>query len=641
MTTKHFVSCRGVFQGGGCRGVALAGAYEEAYRNGVRFSEVAGTSAGSIIAALIGAGALPSDLSTIVGELEYHSFLLPPKPMGMKKEWRTFLSSLGIVPIPKPLKTFLREGGSYSSEAIESWMNELLSKLLPDVTSNVCFGDLPIPTYVVAANLTEKRPKVWSTKDTPEASVAFAVRASCSIPVFFQPVTEGSNFYVDGGTLANLPLFVFSDSGHIRKYQRERILAFILASKSSHIDLQTVYGYLRELMNLSIEGATRLQQSVQPGVASIEIDTLGVNATDFEKMTEEKTLDLLDSGKKAASQFFASEHINTAGNAYLGTQTWDQHEAFHAIVERADAVHAEAVIVDNDTAWFWELFPTILGWRRRGVAVHCFVTPIQGASQSMKNEALRRKHLAGMGVKIIERATLPLRGVLVDADSDSAGEPYAVVLADRDGDYLPWASVYRAHNDSSAIAAMYHQLASEIIRTPVSTNGCDLEEVNESSIIDLLRAGVSHYRASSVSISCESIPVDSILLLSRYVRSFRLRQLPALTEAYRSCGIDLYRPVNLILDGATPSIVTPPVFEESGGRFVAIEGNTRSFWAFSQNLATITGIVVRNVQADLPGVPLPVRHVRIASSKMSPNDRIEGFNHALFRDIERSTHPTS
>ena len=61
--TVFFRNCLGVFQGGGCRAAAFAGAYEEAVKRGVSFSEVAGASAGSVIAALIGAGASPTFIS--------------------------------------------------------------------------------------------------------------------------------------------------------------------------------------------------------------------------------------------------------------------------------------------------------------------------------------------------------------------------------------------------------------------------------------------------------------------------------------------------------------------------------------------------------------------------------------------------
>lgn len=57
--SKYFNSCKGVFQGGGCKAIAYIGAYKRAYERGVFFSDLAGTSAGAIIATLIAAGAKP------------------------------------------------------------------------------------------------------------------------------------------------------------------------------------------------------------------------------------------------------------------------------------------------------------------------------------------------------------------------------------------------------------------------------------------------------------------------------------------------------------------------------------------------------------------------------------------------------
>src|SRR4051812_21355806 len=58
--TLLFADCVGVFQGGGCRAAAFAGAYTAACERGVHFSEVAGTSAGAMVAALIACGAEPT-----------------------------------------------------------------------------------------------------------------------------------------------------------------------------------------------------------------------------------------------------------------------------------------------------------------------------------------------------------------------------------------------------------------------------------------------------------------------------------------------------------------------------------------------------------------------------------------------------
>ena len=77
--TKFFQACRGVFEGGGCRGAGHVGAYEAAIRCGVNLSEVAGTSAGSIVAALIGAGASPEFLLRTCAYLKFSELLAEPR----------------------------------------------------------------------------------------------------------------------------------------------------------------------------------------------------------------------------------------------------------------------------------------------------------------------------------------------------------------------------------------------------------------------------------------------------------------------------------------------------------------------------------------------------------------------------------
>src|SRR5512144_2036470 len=89
--TRFYTDCSGVFEGGGCRASAYAGAYSSAYEHGVRFSEVAGTSAGAIVAALIAAGAEPEFLLNELRELDFRDFLYAPK----RPVFSSHLGSLG------------------------------------------------------------------------------------------------------------------------------------------------------------------------------------------------------------------------------------------------------------------------------------------------------------------------------------------------------------------------------------------------------------------------------------------------------------------------------------------------------------------------------------------------------------------
>ncbi len=74
---RYFTNCIVVFQGGGCKAISYIGAYKKAYQEGVFFSELAGTSAGSVIAALIAAGASPEYLENIVKKIDFSSFKVP------------------------------------------------------------------------------------------------------------------------------------------------------------------------------------------------------------------------------------------------------------------------------------------------------------------------------------------------------------------------------------------------------------------------------------------------------------------------------------------------------------------------------------------------------------------------------------
>ena len=76
--TVFFSDCVAVFQGGGCRGAAFAGAFAAATAAGVGVAAVAGTSAGSIVAALIGAGADADYLSRALKSLDFISLLQSP-----------------------------------------------------------------------------------------------------------------------------------------------------------------------------------------------------------------------------------------------------------------------------------------------------------------------------------------------------------------------------------------------------------------------------------------------------------------------------------------------------------------------------------------------------------------------------------
>lgn len=195
----------GVFSGGGIKGFAYVGALQVLEEHDYQFKRVAGTSAGAILACFIAAGYTASEIEEILDELDMKSLLDPPMPA------RT-------LPFLKWLNLYFRLG-LYKGKALEKWFYKKLA-----AKGVVTFNDLPNGCLkLVASDLTNGRmiviPDDLATYGVNwrKFSVAKALRMSCGIPFFFEPIKlndeKGESIFVDGGVLSNFPLWIF-DNGN-------------------------------------------------------------------------------------------------------------------------------------------------------------------------------------------------------------------------------------------------------------------------------------------------------------------------------------------------------------------------------------------------------------------------------------------
>ena len=189
-----------------------------------RGSEViVGTSAGSVVAALVRAGLSASDLLARAEDRplsESGARLLPGRPP----------RGVGSAASPRRRATSLRPAapGRFLGAALRPWearLGTLAAALLPEgsVPTDVVAAPLERlygsswPTsafWVTAVALDRGRRVVFGRHGAPQATVAEAVAASCAIPGFFEPVKIAGTRYVDGGShspsnadlLASVPL---------------------------------------------------------------------------------------------------------------------------------------------------------------------------------------------------------------------------------------------------------------------------------------------------------------------------------------------------------------------------------------------------------------------------------------------------
>lgn len=638
--TSFFVGARGVFQGGGCRGAAHVGAYQAALDCGVRLSEVAGTSAGSIIAALIGAGASPEYLKANLLELDFRTFLVPPEGSTIEHRWLS--KPLRMIPIRWLVQQFhwgraFLFGGAHSSIAIQVWMDARLAELLPNARSPIKFRDLVVPTSIVTTDLGEASVKVWSAEDTPGESVALAVRSSCSIPGFFQPVRMGLTMHVDGGILSNLPAFIFAQRPTSRSLGG-RVLAFSLQEESAPPAKWTLGAVAEQLANTIVGGATELQTRVQPGVHVVPIPTLGVKATDFDLMSKDLAAALADSGRRSVIDFIRNEGVNLQAEFQRETIAADEDELYTDFVREAASPGKLLIVSGRDTLWFWKLFPTILAWRCAGATVKVFLSSCKTDEGRDWRERQRRAMLEGMGVQVSQAEVLPWRGFLikrVDEHRDAA-----FILSSSQSNHSSFASMYVGKSHREVIRALELQFAEHGAGVTFPQSSIRVRASDGSDFIQKLKRGVWQYLPDEVTISMETISVPRVVLLNRRVRAYKLQQIGSLARVFRQFNVPIFGPAYVMSsEGKDVSPITPPIVECWGDKMVAVEGNTRILYAFLNGLEEIQALVVREVKQPLPGKPVELRRVLLSQRSISSEERIDGFNYELFRNIERAIRP--
>jgi NTE family protein len=308
-----------VLEGGGVKGIALVGAVQPLLDAGYRFPRIAGTSAGAIVGALLAAlqrreGGV-DDLEAIARSLDYTKF----RDRGIPAR---LLGPFGFLADPLSL---LLEDGAYEGKYLRDWLDGVLRDL-----GVRTFGDLRTDDpgddgsvrhryglVVLASDLSRHRlaQLPWDYGeyglDPDEQPVADAVRASASIPYFFEPVEldgpRGTATLVDGGLLSNYPIDTFDRRDeNPPRWPTIGVRLDALNLGEDHGPIHPVRGTVDlgvALVMTSIE-ASQAEHVLDPcNVArSVYVDTQGVGATDFD-LSEEDQERLLDSGRTATRAF--------------------------------------------------------------------------------------------------------------------------------------------------------------------------------------------------------------------------------------------------------------------------------------------------------------------------------------------------
>jgi predicted acylesterase/phospholipase RssA/FMN phosphatase YigB (HAD superfamily) len=334
----------GIFEGGGAKGLAHIGALKAAEERKVRFSGVAGTSAGSIIAGLIAVGYTADELFATSGAVrpfngDYLSHLGSEKWLGPEKweygkriieDARNLVGRLGR-PLPgtrrgrtwrlavdlfdwQRLGGVLRRSHSEISAASQSlgyfttasfaeWYNQLLLEKVPERGQKwVRFSDVSFNLKIVSADVSHAEIVIHSRETCPDRPIAEAVAASISIPIFFQPYRISDHeLHVDGGILSNFPAWLFIEESIAAR--GAPIIGFQLMDITrDETTEQDPLAFMGALLATAISGKKRLEVR---GVESLYPIPIPVTATTFQfDMTKDQKLQTYREGYNAVRKFF-------------------------------------------------------------------------------------------------------------------------------------------------------------------------------------------------------------------------------------------------------------------------------------------------------------------------------------------------
>ena len=151
--------------GGAARGFAHIGVIQVLEEQGIQPALVAGTSAGSLVAALYASGKNGREMAALALAMDE----------GAITDWAF------------PTRGLIR--------------GEALARYVRDQTGGRTIEQMRLPLGIVATDLDNGAPVLFQRGDT-----GTAVRASSAVPAVFQPVLIGAREYVDGGLVSPVPV---------------------------------------------------------------------------------------------------------------------------------------------------------------------------------------------------------------------------------------------------------------------------------------------------------------------------------------------------------------------------------------------------------------------------------------------------
>ena len=221
---------------GAARGFAHVGVIKALESQGIRPDVVVGSSAGSVIAALLASGLTGNEINRLALNLDEATIA----------DWGLPFAG--------------RFGGLIKGDALQNMVNREVQ--------NKSIEQMRIPLGIVATDLQSGKGILFRSGNT-----GLAVRASCSVPGVFQPAVISGKEYVDGGLVAPVPVSCARQMG------ATLVIAVNISSEPVHQDASGTLGVLQQ--TISIMQRSINQYELKSAEIVIQPQLLQMSGSDF------------------------------------------------------------------------------------------------------------------------------------------------------------------------------------------------------------------------------------------------------------------------------------------------------------------------------------------------------------------------
>lgn len=272
-----------LFGGGAIRGSAHVGVLKAFDRLNIQPTTLAGSSVGSIVAALYAVGYTHEEMAEIFLSVNFELF-------------RDI--SVGFTN-----KFALSKGNVFLD-----WFRALVErkfygdKYEKDKCPRVKFKDINKNLVIISTNMKNFSCKEFSNFKTPDFEIAMAVRISCCMPGLMRAVTINDELLVDGDLMKGKPMWSLSDN---LKNSKDRILEIRLEGTFQGSD-QNPLEYVNGMYTCMTSSETAFIKGIYGNSDRYDylvVNTGNVIVVDF-NYPQEKRQAIIDSGYRQAMEYF-------------------------------------------------------------------------------------------------------------------------------------------------------------------------------------------------------------------------------------------------------------------------------------------------------------------------------------------------